>query len=135
MRGGRIKSHGLVVEQRGGEGGQVVAFQIGAGIGDEREAGGVRFGESVEREGSDGENNFFLRVVRDFILRHAGTQPGFDFFHARLRAFEAHGAAQFFGFASGEVGGDHGEAQQLFLKERERRACASARARARGEDR
>ena len=50
--------------------------------------------------------------------RHAGAQPGFDFFHAGLRALEAHGAAQFFGFAAGEVGGDHGDAQQLFLKKR-----------------
>ena len=51
-------------------------------------------------------------------MRHAGAEFGFDFFHAGLRAFESHGAAQFFGFASGEVGGDHGEAQQLFLKKR-----------------
>ena len=49
---------------------------------------------------------------------HAGAQPDFDFFHALLRALEAHGAAQFFGFASGEVGHDHRNAQQLFLKKR-----------------
>ncbi len=118
-RRGRIKSHRLIVEQRGGEGGQVVALQIGAGIGDEREAGGVRFGKSVEREGSDGENDFFLRFRRDAVVRHAGAQLGFDFAHARLRALEAHGAAQFFRLASGEVGGDHRHAQQLFLKERD----------------
>ena len=52
------------------------------------------------------------------MLRHAGAQFGFDFFHAGFRSFEAHGAAQIFGFAAGEVCGDHGDAQQLFLKER-----------------
>jgi hypothetical protein len=95
-----------------------MAFQIGAGVGDEREAGGVRFGEAVERERGDGENNFFLRLVRNLILCHSGAQPSFDFFHARLRPFESHGAAQVFGFAAGEVGGNHRQAQQLFLKKR-----------------
>ena len=107
----RVKAHGLIVEQRRGEGGEVVALQLGAGIGDQGEAGGVRFGKSIERERGDGQNDLFLRLRRDAVLRHAGAQPGFDFFHARLRALEAHGAAQFFGFASGEVGGDHGDAQ------------------------
>ncbi len=37
----RIKTHGLVVEQGGGKCGEVVAFQISAGISDQREAGGV----------------------------------------------------------------------------------------------
>jgi len=32
------------------------------------------------------------------------------------RTFESHGAAQIFRFASAKVGGDHGDAQQLFLK-------------------
>ena len=95
-----------------------MALQIGAGVGDEGEAGSVGFGESVERERCDGENDFFLRFRGDSVLRHAGAEPGFDFAHAGLRAFEAHGAAEFFGFASGEVGGDHGDAQQLLLKER-----------------
>ena len=34
------------------------------------------------------------------------------------RALEAHGAAQFFGLAAGEAGGDHRHAQQLLLKQR-----------------
>ena len=80
-RGG-IKSHGLVVEQGGGERGEIVALQIGAGVGNQREAGRVRFRKSVECERSNGENNFFLRFRGNFILRHAGAQPGFDFFHA-----------------------------------------------------
>jgi hypothetical protein len=117
--GGGIEAHRLIVQECGGEGGQVVAFQIGAGVGDEGETSGVGFGESVEGKGGDRENDFFLRLRRDSVLRHASTELGFDFFHAGLRAFESHGAAEFFGFASGEVGGDHSDAQELLLKERD----------------
>ena len=49
-RGWVIEAHGLVVEQRRGEGGQIVALEIGAGVGQQRETRGVRFGESVQRE-------------------------------------------------------------------------------------
>ena len=52
------------------------------------------------------------------VLRHTGAQPGFNFFHARLRALEAHGAAQVFRFAASKVGGDHRETKQLLLKKR-----------------
>jgi len=49
-RGGLIEAHGLVVQQRGRECRQVMAFQIGAGICQQREAGGMRFGKAVQRE-------------------------------------------------------------------------------------
>ena len=48
--GGRVKTHGLIVEQRGGEGRKIVALEIGAGVGNQRKAGGVRLGKSIERE-------------------------------------------------------------------------------------
>ena len=48
--GGRIEAHGLIVQQGCGESGQVVAFQIGAGIRDQGETRGVGFGKSIERE-------------------------------------------------------------------------------------
>ena len=52
--GGRvIKAHRLVVEQSGREGRQVVALQIGAGIGDDRKAGRVGFWKSVPGERGD----------------------------------------------------------------------------------
>ena len=50
QRGRGIKSHRLIVEQRRGEGRQVMALQISAGISQQRKAGGMRFGKSVERE-------------------------------------------------------------------------------------
>ena len=47
---GAVKTHGLVVEQGGGVSAKIMDFQIGRGIGDEGEAGGVRFGKAVERK-------------------------------------------------------------------------------------
>jgi len=109
--GRRVKSHGLIVEDRGGAIGQVVAFQIRARIRDHRETGGVRFGESIERKRSNRQNDFFLRLRRNSILRHPRSQSGLDLTHARLRPLESHGAAQVFGFAAAKVRGDHGDAQ------------------------
>ena len=111
-----IEAHGLVVQHGAGEGGQVVALQIGAGVGQQGETGGVRFGESVEREGGDGADDIVLRLAGDAIARHAGAQFHFDIGHALFGALEAHGAAQLLGLAARESGGDHGHAQQLLLK-------------------
>jgi len=96
-RGWRIKAHRLVVEQGGGKGGEIVAFQISAGIGNQREAGGRAIRE-IRRARKDvieriisscafGEIPFCVIPARSF---------GFDVPHAGLRPFEAHGAAQIF---------------------------------------
>ena len=111
-----IEAHGLVVEHGAGEGGQVVALQPGAGIGQQGETGGVRFGETVERKGSDGADDIVLRLTGDAVACHAGAQFHFDIGHTLFGALEAHGAAQLLGFAAREAGGDHGHAQQLLLK-------------------
>ena len=104
---GTVEAHGLVVQERAGECGEVVALEICAGIGQQREARGVRFGKAIEREGGDRLHDAVLHLAGDAVLRHAFAQPAFDIEHALLRPFEAHGAAQFLGFAAGEVGGDH----------------------------
>ena len=54
----------------------------------------------------------------DAVAGHAGAQAAFEVPHALHGAAHADGAAQFFGFGAGEVGDDHGHAEQLFLKER-----------------
>src|SRR5262249_58009983 len=66
-------------------------------------------------------DDFFLGFRRNAVGSHAGAEFGFDLAHAGLRALESHGTAEVFGFASGEVGGDHGDAQELFLRSEERR--------------
>src|ERR1700722_7893437 len=50
QRRGMIEPHRLLVEDRRGERGQVVALEVSAGISDQREAGGVSLRKSVERE-------------------------------------------------------------------------------------
>ena len=111
-----VKAHGLVVEQRGGERREIMALEISAGIGEQREAGGVRFWKAVERERGDGLDDLLLGRARDPVALHAGAQLLLDLFHARLRAFEAHGAPQLLGLAARESRRDHGHAQQLLLK-------------------
>src|SRR5262249_51806934 len=47
---GRIKTHRLVIENRRRECSQVIAFQICAGVGNERKARRVRFRKTVKRK-------------------------------------------------------------------------------------
>src|SRR5712664_1894259 len=69
-----IEPHGLVVEHGGSERRKVVAFQEGAGIGDESKTGSVRFRKSIEREGSNGLNDPVLRGSFN-SLRRQKIQP------------------------------------------------------------
>src|ERR1019366_8417390 len=97
---------------------QVMALQIGAGIGDESEAGRMRLGKSIQRKRSDGENDLLLRFARDTVALHARAQLHLDVAHAQLAALEAHRATQLFRLSTRESGSDHGHAQELLLKER-----------------
>ena len=93
--------------------------QIGAGIADQREAGGMGLGETIQSERADGLNDGILHHARDAIAGHACAQFDFNLGHAFLGAFEAEGAAQLLGFAAAELRGDHGDAQELLLKQRD----------------
>src|SRR5579859_3449274 len=115
---GMIKTHRLIVQQGSSESAEVVAFQIGAGVGEKRETRGMRFRKSIERERSDGLDYFLLNFGSDSVFFHAAAKLYFDVFHARFGAFKTKGATQFLRFASREASGDHGHAQELFLKKR-----------------
>src|SRR5258708_32299767 len=56
----RVEAHGLVVEYRSGESGQVAAFQICAGVSNQSETGGVRFRESIQRKRCNGMDDSLL---------------------------------------------------------------------------
>ena len=116
--GGMIKTHGLIIQKRGGKCGQVMAFQISAGIGKQGETGRVRFRKAIQRKGDNGLHDLFLRLRIDLISLHAAPKLYLHFFHARFGTLESEGAAQLLRFASSESSGDHGHAQQLFLKKR-----------------
>src|SRR5271156_1326770 len=47
-----IEAERITIEHRGIEGGRMMAFEIGGGVGDQRETGGVRFRKAVQRKGS-----------------------------------------------------------------------------------
>ncbi len=95
-----------------------MAFQIGAGVGEEREAGSVRFWKAIQCERRDRLDDFLLRLAKDAVAIHAGAQLQLNFFHSFLGALETEGAAQILRFATAESGCDHGYAQELLLKQR-----------------
>ena len=113
-----VKTHGLVVQHGRRERRQIVALEIGAGIGNQREAGRVRFRKSIQREGRDRLNNLLLRIGANTVGSHSLAQLDLQFSHSGLRTAHAHGPPQFFRFSATEVGDDHRHANQLFLKER-----------------
>ena len=114
---GMVKTHRLVIEQRGGESGKIAAFQISAGIGQQGKARRVRFRETIKRKGGDRLHDLLLRLARDAVRFHAATQVLLHLFHPRFRTLESHRAAQIFRFTPGKSCGDHGHPQQLLLKE------------------
>ncbi len=87
----------------------------------------MRFRKSIKCKRSNRLNDLLLRFTANSVARHAGAQLFFDHFHSRLRTFEAHGAAQLLRLAARKVGGDHGHAQQLLLKQRYAQGTAEHR--------
>ena len=113
-----VEAHGLAVQQGGAEHRRVVAFQPGAGIGDQREAGGMAFGKAIGakaldlREGAGGE--FRLIAMR----HHAGDQLVAEMGDAAGHLEGGHGAAQLVGLAGGKPGADDGDLHGLLLEQR-----------------
>ena len=113
-----VEAHRLVVEERRVERRRIMRLEVRARVGDEREAGGVRFGESIQRERADREHDAIGHRTRDTAFGHAGTQLHLDGFHALLGTLEPHRAPQIFGLPAGETGHHHRHAQKLLLEER-----------------
>ncbi len=95
-----------------------MALEVGRGVDDQGETGGVTFGKAVEGERRDLPDDLFLSRSRDAPFGHASAKPDLDVLHPFDRAFEPHGATQFFGLAAGKTRRRHGDPQELFLKER-----------------
>src|SRR5258708_20286493 len=85
-----VKTHRLIIQERRRERGQVMTFQISAGICNQGKAGGMRFRESIKSERSNRLDDLLLGFTEDSVARHAGTQLFFDRFHSRLGTLEAH---------------------------------------------
>src|SRR5208283_3580262 len=70
-RGRTVEAHGLIVEQGRSECGEIVAFQIGAGVGDQSKACRMGFGETITGKGSDLRDDLFLCLCVDSVSLHA----------------------------------------------------------------
>ena len=114
---GRIKPHGLAVEQRGQEGLGFVPLEPGAGVGQLREAGGVRFGKAVFAEALDLAADGFGEGALVAVRQHAGDDAFVVLCQVALAPPGRHGAPQFVGLAFAVAGGVHGDLHDLFLED------------------
>ena len=115
--GGAVEAHGLAVEQGAQEGFGLVPLEPGGGVGEQGEAGGVRFGEAVFAKAFDLPAQGVGKRLRVAALGHAGAQLVLELLHVALAPPRGHGAAQLVGFAGGEAGGHFGQLHHLFLKD------------------
>ena len=113
-----IETHRLIVKKSRRERCEIVTLQVRAGVCDQGEAGRVRFRKSIKREGSYRLNDRVLSRLVDPVAIHSLTQFLLNLAHAKLRSFESHCASQLFGFAAAESRASHGDAEELFLKQR-----------------
>ena len=113
-----VEPHRLIVEERRVKRRRVVHLQIRARVGQQREARRVRFGKSVQRKRSDRQGDLIGGLAGNALPRHPLAQLHFDLLHPPFRSLEAQRAAQFFRLPSRKSRGDHGNPQQLFLKQR-----------------
>ena len=115
---GRVEAHRLGVEQRRAEHVRMPALQPAAGIGDQREGGGVALGKAVAaealqlREGALGEGG--LVAAR----HHAADQLVAERADPAGELEGGHGAAQLVGLAGGEAGAFDGDPHRLLLEQR-----------------
>jgi hypothetical protein len=71
---GAVETQRLAVDQAGGERGRMVAFQPAAVIGQQGEAGGVAFRETVIAEALDLLEQVLAVFAAEAVLQHAGQQ-------------------------------------------------------------
>ena len=113
-----VEAHRLVVEQRRVELRGMVELQIGAGIGEQGEAGRVAFGKTIQGEGRDRAHDLLGGGAGNSLARHPRPELRLHFTHACLAALEPERAPQLLRLRAGESCRDHRHAKQLFLKER-----------------
>ena len=93
----RVEAHRLGVEQRGAEGGRVVALEPGAGVDEVGEAHRVALREAVAGERRQLEEDVVGQLAGDAALGHARVEPVADLGHPLGRPLGAHRPAQLVG--------------------------------------
>ena len=104
--GRAVDAHRLIVQYGRRERRKIMALEIGAGVGNERKAGGVRSGNPYSANDRM-DWTICLRLRENAVVFHALAQLHFQFPHPRPRAAHSHRPAQFLRLAAAEVGDDH----------------------------
>ena len=116
--GGLVKSHRLRVEDRSAEDIRMMAFHPAGGVGDQREARRVAFGETVRAEAFE----LAERAVRELdivaVVDHPLDELVLELVDAARELECRHRAAQLIGFTRRKAGRDHRDLHRLLLKER-----------------
>ncbi len=118
QRRGVVEPHRPGVEERAQERRRVVRLEVGGGVGDEGEAGGVRLREAVERERGDPQHDVVGGLAGDPALGHPVAQLRLQLRHALDRALGAHRAPQLLRLAAREPRRHHRDLHQLLLEQR-----------------
>ena len=115
---GRVEAHRLHVEDCRSKDGGKMALEIGRCVGQEREAGRMRFGETVVGESFEHMEELLGRSALDAVGDHAFHEFGVHRLHALARTLMPHRAAKLIGFARRKSGRLDCQAHSLLLKER-----------------
>jgi hypothetical protein len=116
--GRRVEAHGLRVQQRAGEDAGVVALEPGRGIDQQREAGGVAFGEAVGAEALDLGKAALGEILVVAVRAHAAQEAGAELADVAVLLEGGERAAQAVGLLRGEARADDGDLHRLFLEQR-----------------
>ncbi len=100
--GGAVKTHGLAVEQAGKERRRVVALEPGGDVGQQGEAGGVGFGETVAAKALDLLEQAAGEVLVVAALDHASGELLLEGQQLAVPAPVGDGAAQLVRLAAAE---------------------------------
>jgi hypothetical protein len=113
-----VEAHRLAVEQRGEEGGGLVAFDPAAHVHEQREAGRVRLRKTVFTEALNLAENGFGELAFVAAGKHPVDDPTVELLQPTLAAPCRHRAAQCIGFAGRKAGGQHRDLHHLLLEDR-----------------
>ena len=114
--GRRVKTHGLGIEQGGGEGGGMEFLDPRRNIDQQRKTGGMAFGETVRAETLDLLETVFREFWKITAASHAFYKSRTIIFDGADMAEGRHGAAQTIHLSGGEFGRDGGDFHRLLLK-------------------
>ena len=107
QHGGHVEAHRLVVQDRAGKRGEILHFQVGRSIRNQRKAGRMGLREAIQRERADVLNDVLLRRSIKSVGRHARAQLAFEILHPLPGPPHPYGAAQLFRLSTGKVGNRH----------------------------